>query len=227
MRELRCPGLHTTAGAEEGVRLIERIREALIEGRDEEVARLTRKALQAGESAGQLSGCALIAAMDIVGERFRKREIFLPEVLLSARAMHAGMEVLRPHLEGEEAAPRGTVIIGTVEGDIHDIGKNLVAILLRGAGCRVIDLGKNVAPAAFVKAAGENPGAVVGLSALLITTMPAMARVVTALRDSGLEGSRIMIGGAPVSVSYAEQIGADGYGPDAAGAVELVNGWLT
>jgi 5-methyltetrahydrofolate--homocysteine methyltransferase len=140
--------------------------------------------------------------------------------------MHAGLAILKPRLEGSAAAPRGVVVIGTVEGDLHDIGKNLVAILLRGAGYDVVDLGHDVSPARFVSAARELGARVVGMSALLTTTMPVMGRVTAALREAGLSDVRTIIGGAPVSEAFAREIGADGYGYDAARACEIVRTWL-
>jgi corrinoid protein of di/trimethylamine methyltransferase len=202
--------------------IVDQIKEAVMEGRDGDVSALTKQALAAGVSAGDLSDKALIAAMTVVGERFRTREIFLPEVLLAARAMNAGLQALKPHLEGGRVAGRGTVIMGTVEGDIHDIGKNLVSIMLRGAGFEVVDLGNNVPAAKFVEAAREHEACVVGMSALLTTTMPGMGRVISALRESGQDRVKVIAGGAPVSQAFADEIGADGYGPNAAGAVEVI-----
>jgi 5-methyltetrahydrofolate--homocysteine methyltransferase len=206
--------------------VIERLKEALIEGRDAEVRRLAEEALAGGTPAADLLDAGLVAGMNVVGERFRARDIFLPDVLLAARAMYAGLEVLRPRLETSATASKGTVVLGTVEGDLHDIGKNLVGILLRGAGYEVVDLGHNVSPAAFVEAARERRAQVVGMSALLTTTMPAMGRVVAALREAGLGDVRTIIGGAPLSEEYARRIGAQAYGFDAARAVELVRAWL-
>lgn len=206
--------------------ITERIREALIEGLDADVRRLAEEALGAGCAAQEVLNQGLIAAMEVVGERFRTREIFLPDVLLAARAMHAGLAVIQPHLEAGAAASRGTVILGTVEGDLHDIGKNLVGILLRGVGYEVVDLGHDVGPAAFVEAARTRQARVVGMSALLTTTMPAMGRVVAALREAGLHDVKTMVGGAAVSQAFAQEIGADAYGCDAAKACEIVKSWL-
>ena len=205
---------------------IQRIGEALMGGRNDEVAALTREALDGGACAEDLMAGGLIAPMGVIGDRFRRREIYLPDVLLAARAMQAGIDVLRPSLEGGEVPHRGTVILGTVAGDIHDIGKNLVGILLRGSGCRVVDLGHNVSAAAFVEAAREHGADIVGMSALLTTTMPAMAGVVSALKEAGLGSTKVMVGGAPVSEEFATRIGADGYGADAASAVALADRWL-
>lgn len=206
--------------------ITDRLREALIEGRDDDVRRLAREALDGGLGAREVLDKGLIPAMEVVGERFRTRAIFLPDVLLAARAMHAGLEVVRPGLEAGAVRSRGTVVLGTVEGDLHDIGKNLVAIMLRGLGYEVLDLGTNVSTTAFVEAARDHRAGVVGMSALLTTTMPAMARVVTALRDAGLDDVRTMVGGAAVSEAFAREIGADAYGGDAARACEIVRAWL-
>ena len=205
---------------------LETIKDALIAGRHEDVARLVGEALEAGEDAGRLLDEGLLPGMDVVGERFRAYEVFLPDVLLAARAMYAGLDLLKPRLEGTDRKRRGTVVIGSVEGDLHDIGKNLVAIMLRGAGFDVFDLGNNVSPPAFVAGAREHGADVLGMSALLTTTMPVMARVVGGLREAGLEGVKIIVGGAPVSQSFAAEIGADAYAWDAARAVEVVKGWL-
>jgi 5-methyltetrahydrofolate--homocysteine methyltransferase len=203
-----------------------KIHEALAQGLDAEVARLAREALDAGRGARQILDEELIPAMEVVGERFRTREIFLPDVLLAARAMHAGLDVIRPGLEGGAGAARGTVILGTVEGDLHDIGRNLVGIMLRGMGYDVVDLGHDVAPAAFVEAARSRGARVVGMSALLTTTMPSMRRVVAALKEAGLHEVKTMVGGAAVSQAFAREIGADAYGCDAAKACEIVKSWI-
>jgi 5-methyltetrahydrofolate--homocysteine methyltransferase len=174
--------------------------------------------------AKQILDEGLIAAMDKVGELFREQEIFLPDVLLAARAMYAGLDVLRPLLIRDNVPTLGKVVIGTVQGDLHDIGKNLVGIMLKGAGFDVIDLGNDVAPERFVATAEQEGAAVIGMSALLTTTMPAMKRVAELLRERGLSGKvRTIIGGAPVTADYAHRIGADAYGYDAANAVEVVS----
>jgi 5-methyltetrahydrofolate--homocysteine methyltransferase len=204
----------------------DRIREALTQGLDADVRQLCQDALEAGSSAKEILDTALIPAIEVVGDRFRSREIFLPDVLLAARAMHAGLAVIRPRLEAGASVSRGTVILGTVEGDLHDIGKNLVGIMLRGMGYEVVDLGINVSPAAFVEAVRGRQARVVGLSALLTTTMPAMRRVIAALREAGLHDVKTMVGGAAVSQAFAHEIGADAYGCDAARACEIVKSWL-
>lgn len=203
--------------------LLSEISEKLIGGDDEAVANLTRDALANGLPPRDLLDNALIAGMNEVGRRFKTHELFLPDVLLAARAMYAGLELIKPLLEKSGGASRGSVVLGTVQGDLHDIGKNLVGIMLRGAGYEVIDLGHDVPPERFIAAARERQASVIGLSALLTTTMPAMRRVVECLREAGLSGQiRVIIGGAPVSAEYAREIGADAYGYDAANAVERV-----
>ncbi|MGC8874122.1 MAG: corrinoid protein [Chloroflexia bacterium] len=201
--------------------ILERIAEKLYEGKHTEVAALVQEALRSGCSAAEvLSG--LIAGMDRVGRDFKAGELFVPEVLVAARAMHAGMAVLRPLL-AETGVPRiGTYVIGTVQGDLHDIGKNLVRMMLEGAGFEVIDLGTDVAPERFVAAVQEHRPQIVGMSALLTTTMVRMRDTIEALRRAGLRDSvKIMVGGAPLTAAYAQEIGADAYAPDAATAVEV------
>ena len=164
----------------------------------------------------------LIGAMDEVGRRFAEGDLFVPEMLVAAQAMKAGLELLRPHLSSADAKPRGTVVIGTVKGDLHDIGKNLVAMMMEGAGFKVVDLGVDVEPQKFAAAAREHNADCVALSALLTTTMPQMADMVAVLTESGMrEKVKVMIGGAPVTAEFAQKIGADGYGEDAPAAVAL------
>ena len=192
-------------------------------GHDQEVRALTQTALDQSVPATQILEEGLIAGMQVVGERFRAHEIFLPQVLLSARAMSAGVELLEPHLGRTDVRSRGKIVIGTVKGDLHDIGKNLVGIMLAGAGFEVVDLGKDVSPEKFVETARESEADVIGMSALLTTTMPAMKQVISLLKESGLDSSvRTIVGGAPVTEDYAREIGADSYGFDAANAVERV-----
>ncbi|HUL76134.1 MAG TPA: corrinoid protein [Vicinamibacteria bacterium] len=207
--------------------ILERIAEALEQGDDQLVARLTAEALGAGLEAGDVLQQGLVAGMSVVGEHFRLREIFLPDVLLSARAMYAGLAVLKPHLSSAGVASRGKVVIGTVKGDLHDIGKNLVGIMLKGAGFEVIDLGHDVAPEAFVDAAVREGAPLIGMSALLTTTMTRMRDVVALLKERGLAGRvRTVVGGAPVNAEFAREIGADGYACDAAAAVDRVRALL-
>jgi 5-methyltetrahydrofolate--homocysteine methyltransferase len=191
----------------------------LQKGRAKAVKGITEKLVDEGVPVRTIVD-ELIAAMAVVGERFKKHEVYVPEVLIAARAMNGAMEVLEPVLVKEGVEPVGSVIIGTVKGDLHDIGKNLVSMMFRGAGFEVIDLGVDVPPETFVEAAREKNCRLIGLSALLTTTMPGMKAVVDALRAEGLD-VKVIIGGAPVTQAYADEIGADGYATDAASAVEV------
>jgi 5-methyltetrahydrofolate--homocysteine methyltransferase len=203
--------------------LLKRIADALRQGDDRQVGAFTAEALAAGRPAAEVLQGGLVAGMNVVGEEFRRREIFLPDVLLSARAMYAGLDLLRPHLARDGVPSRGKVVLGTVKGDLHDIGKNLVGILLKGAGFEVIDLGHDVPAEAFVDAAVREGATLVGMSALLTTTMPRMKDVVSLLRERGLAGRvRTIVGGAPVDAEFAREIGADDYACDAATAVARV-----
>jgi 5-methyltetrahydrofolate--homocysteine methyltransferase len=203
--------------------ILSRISDALQQGDDQQVATLTSEALRSGLVAGEILDRGLVAGMNVVGERFRVRDIFLPDVLLAARAMYAGLGLLKPHLASAGVASRGKIVIGSVQGDLHDIGKNLVGILLKGAGFEVIDLGHDVAPEAFVEAAESQGAPLIGMSALLTTTMPRMREVVDLVRRRGLGGRiRTIVGGAPVNSGFAREIGADDYACDAATAVERV-----
>ena len=197
------------------------IKQAVIEGDDKQVTTLTRRALDEGVSAETILNDALIVGMGEVGELFEQGEYFVPELLLSARAMQAAMEVLRPLLSASSYQPLGKVVMGTVQGDLHDIGKKLVAMMLEGSGFEVIDLGTDVAPERFVETVEESGAQVVGLSALLTTTLPAMEATVSALREAGPVKVKVMIGGAPVTSAFASSIGADGYAADASSAVAL------
>jgi len=206
---------------------LNRIAGALQQGDDQQVGQLTREALDSGTPAGDVLQRGLVAGMNVVGEQFRRREIFLPEVLLSARAMYTGLDILKPHLARDGVPLRGKVVIGTVKGDLHDIGKNLVGIMLKGAGFEVIDLGHDVSPEAFVEAAVREGATLIGMSALLTTTMPRMKDVVALVRERGLAGRvRTIVGGAPVNADFAREIGADDYACDAATAVERVKSLL-
>jgi 5-methyltetrahydrofolate--homocysteine methyltransferase len=203
--------------------ILKQIAQSLETGDDAAVPQLTRDALAQGIAATSILDDGLIAGMNAVGEKFRVHDIFLPDVLLAARAMYAGMEVLKPLLISEGVASRGRVVIGSVQGDLHDIGKNLVGIMLKGAGFEVIDLGNDVSATQFVEAAKSRQARVIGMSALLTTTMPVMKEVVDLLKKENLGGRiKTVIGGAPVSRDYAEEIGADAYGYDCAQAVESV-----
>jgi len=196
---------------------------ALQEGDDARVDELTRQAIAAEMPAKQILDDGLIAGMAVVGDRFKAHEIFLPDVLIAAKAMYAGLGQLKPLLARDGVPPMGKVVLGTVQGDLHDIGKNLVGIMLGGAGFEVVDLGNDVSPERFVETAESQGASVIGLSALLTTTMSAMSRVVDLVRERGLAGRvRVIVGGAPVSESFAAEIGADAYGYDAANAVDRV-----
>ncbi len=197
--------------------------DAVVRGDHQRAGELTREMIEVGAHPKTVLDGGLIAGMNVVGERFRVRDIFLPDVLLAARAMYAGMDELRPLLIREGVPSLGKVVIGTVRGDLHDIGKNLVGIMLKGAGFEVIDLGHDVPPQKMVSTARAEGARVIGMSALLTTTMPVMKEVVELLRQEKLDAEiRTVIGGAPVSESYAREIGADAYGFDAANAVEVV-----
>ncbi len=193
--------------------------QSVIEGDWDATLLLAQEALDAGYDANTVMD-ALVGGMDTVGEEWRVGNMFIPEVLRSAKAMHAGMDVVRPLLSIEDAKLRGVVVIGTVQGDLHDIGKSLVAMMLEGGGFRVYDLGVDVSPARFVEAVKAHEPALVGMSSLLTTTMPYMRDTIRSLEEAGLRGSvKILIGGAPVTPEFADSIGADGYAPDGASAV--------
>ena len=198
-----------------------RIARALILGDRETVGRMTQAGLDRGLDPKQIIFRGLIPGMDVVGEKFRRNEYYVPQVLLSARAMYAGLDLLKPLLTARAGGEYlGTVVIGTAQGDLHDIGKNLVAMMLEGAGFKVINLGRDVAPEKFVAAVKEHDAQIVGISALMTTTMPAMKRTIDALEKGGLrERVKVMIGGAPVNQAYADEIGADGYAKDSTLAV--------
>jgi 5-methyltetrahydrofolate--homocysteine methyltransferase len=205
------------------VGVLAEISERLLVGDDEAVSSLTEQAIADGLPPKQILDDGLIAGMNTVGEQFKNHEIFLPEVLLAARAMYAGMDQLKPLLLKEGIPSRGKVVLGSVQGDLHDIGKNLVGIMLKGAGFEVVDLGADVAPEKFIEAARAHDAAVIGMSALLTTTMPAMKTVIDRVAEEGLAGKvKVIVGGAPVSGDFAVEIGADAHGYDAANAVERV-----
>jgi len=194
--------------------------ENLINGKADPVRKLTQKALDEGIPPGQILNEGLIKGMSVVGEKFKNNEFYVPEVLIAARAMHAGMDILKPLLASSGVKPVGKVILGTVKGDLHDIGKNLVAMMLEGAGFEVNDLGIDVSPEKFVEAVKKG-GDIVAMSALLTTTMTAMKTTLEALEEAGVRDNvKTMIGGAPVTQNYADEIGADGYARDAASAAD-------
>lgn len=188
---------------------------------EETVKAQTRAELEGGTDVATILNEGLIAPMDEVGERFSAGDLFIPEMLKAAQVMKTGLEILKPHLTDSQSRSKGTVVIGTVKGDLHDIGKNLVSMMLEGAGFEVVDLGVDVSSERFVKTASEKNARVIGLSALLTTTMPAMDSTVKAVKEAGLSAKTI-VGGAPVTQAFADTIGADGYSADAAGAVKLV-----
>jgi 5-methyltetrahydrofolate--homocysteine methyltransferase len=199
----------------------DQLKQALIAGNADTVNALTQALLATGASARQILDEALLPGMEVVGERMRSGECFIPEVLLSARTMQGALDILRPHMAAGDSASAGTVVIGTVEGDLHDIGKNLVAMMLAGAGFEVVNLGTGVTSAQFVAAVAEHQPLILGMSALLTTTLPHMAETIAALKAAGLRDSvKVMVGGAPVTQAYADEVGADGYGANAGLASE-------
>ncbi len=192
-------------------------------GRFREIAQLVENALKDGISPSEILSDGLIHGMGVVGEKFKNNQVFIPEVMMSARAMQTGLDNLKPYFDKNESQKRGRVCIGTVKGDQHDIGKNLVKIMMEGRGIEVVDLGVNVEPSAFISAVKNQDCAVICCSALLTSTMPQMQKVVDLCVEEGIrEGVKIMVGGAPLSADYAKKIGADGYAPDAASAADKV-----
>jgi len=197
------------------------ISEFLQKGRAKEVKELTQSALDEGVGPQEILEQGLLDGMNIIGQKFKNNEVFVPEVLIAARAMNAGMEILKPHLISANVQDKGTVVIGTVKGDLHDIGKNLVAMMIKGKGMQVIDLGIDVPAQRFVQEAVANNAKIIACSALLTTTMKEMEQVVKAVDEAGLRGKiKVMIGGAPVTESFCKSINADRYTPDATSAAE-------
>jgi len=202
--------------------ILQAIASNLYNGEDQEVSSLVQQALDQGMAPGEILSGGLIAGMDEVGKDFKAGELFVPEVLIAARAMHAGMAVLRPLLAESDTPSAGKYVIGTVKGDLHDIGKNLVRMMVEGAGFETIDLGTDVSAEGFVAAVREHQPELLGMSALLTTTMVQMKTIIEALEEAGLRDSvKIMVGGAPVTAAFAEEVGADAYAPDAATAVDV------
>jgi len=199
--------------------ILEEIAENVIKGQAPKVEELTKKAVDEGTAVGDILKKGLIGGMGVIGARFKKNEVYVPEVLIAARAMKAGMAVIKPLLAESDVEPVGTILIGTVKGDLHDIGKNLVAMMLEGAGFNVIDAGIDVKPEDFIAQIKQNNPQVLAMSALLTTTMPGMEATIKALNDAGIQ-VKTMIGGAPITQKYADEINADGYAPDAASAVD-------
>ncbi len=182
---------------------------------------LVEKALADNIPAGDILNNGLISGMNSIGIKFRNNEVFIPEVLVAARAMKGALEILKPHLAAAKVESKGKILVGTVKGDLHDIGKNIVVIMLEGAGFDVIDLGIDVSKEQFLDGISKENPSLIGLSALLTTTMPYMKDIIAAIRESGNDGVKVMIGGAPVTENFASEIGADGYAPDASTAVDL------
>ncbi len=207
--------------------ILNQLSESLQKGDHEKVAELTHQALKEKLGPKTILDDGLIAGMNIVGEKFKAHQIFLPHVLLAARAMYAGMDILKPLMIKEGIKTIGKVVIGSVKGDLHDIGKNLVGIMLKGAGFDVIDLGNDVAPEKFVETAKTEQADAIGMSALLTTTMPGMKEVVELLKAENLYGKiKVVIGGAPVTKEFAAEIGADAYAFDGVNAVDTVKGFI-
>jgi 5-methyltetrahydrofolate--homocysteine methyltransferase len=203
-------------------RIYERISTAILEGDAEKSAKLAQRALEQGEEPKDVLDNGLVVGMSEVGARFKRGDMFVPEVLMSAEAMQAGLEVLRPELVARGVQLIGKILMGTVKGDLHDIGKNLVSMMCEGSGFDVIDIGFNADPETFVNAIKEHQPNIVGMSAMLTTTMRAMGHTIKAIEEAGLRDQvKIMVGGAPVDAEFAERIGADGYGSNAPAGADL------
>ena len=202
--------------------MLDKMQDALMAGKKAEVEALIDQAVAAGMSARRILNEGLIVGMERLGVLFKNNEVFIPEVLVAARAMNAGLTKLEPLLIKEKVEPKGLILIGTVKGDLHDIGKNLVAMMLKGAGYKIVDLGTDVPAERFAAAAREHGAQVIALSALLTTTMVQMKSIIQALQAAGISAP-VIVGGAPLTQEYAAQIGARGYAPDAASAVDIVN----
>ena len=207
--------------------ILTEISEKIQKGKTKDIKALVPQALEAGVPATEILNDGLLAGMSIIGTKFKNNEVFVPEVLIAARAMKAGTDILKPYLVSADAKPLGKVVLGTVRGDLHDIGKNLVKIMFEGKGLEVIDLGVDVAPEAFVSAAKENGANIIACSALLTTTMEEMKNVVDLCKAEGIRDNvKIMVGGAPITDAFCEEIGADKYTPDAASAAEAAAAFL-
>jgi 5-methyltetrahydrofolate--homocysteine methyltransferase len=206
---------------EKEMTILEEMAESLIEGQEDKVAELTKTALAEGIGSTEILNKGLMAGMNVVGERFKEADIFIPEVMLAAKAMMASMEILKPELAGGDSQSMGKVILGTVSGDVHKIGKNLVGIMLTGAGFEVIDLGEGVPPQKFVEAVVREQASLIAMSALLTLTMPVMKETIEELKEAGLTNQvKTLVGGAVVNQEFADEIGADGFAPDAVSAVQ-------
>lgn len=205
----------------------EEIAEHVIGGNAAKVMELVQGAVDSKEDPQVILQQGLLAGMSVIGEQFKKNEVYVPEVLIAARAMKAGMSIIKPILTSANVKGKGTIVIGTVKGDLHDIGKNLVGMMLEGAGFDVVDAGIDVNAENFLDVAQKNDAQIIGMSALLTTTMPSMKEVIKTLKNSALKDKvMVMIGGAPVTQDYAEEIGADGYAPDAASAADMAKALL-
>jgi len=200
---------------------IQDICEAVVSLNRDNVAKAVQATIDSGVAVDDILNDGLIGAMDLIGTKFSAGEVFVPEMLMAAKAMQCGLDVLKPHLAGDAMTAKGTVILGTVKGDLHDIGKNLVCMMIEGAGFKVVDLGVDVDTTTFVDKAREHDADVVAISALLTTTMPSMAATVDAIKEAGLK-AKTVVGGAPVTDAYAKQIGAHGFSDNAPGAVDLI-----
>jgi len=200
------------------------ISENVQSGRAPQVKELVQKAVDDGVDIQEILNDGLVSGMSLIGEKFKNNEVYVPEVLIAARAMHAGMDIVKPKLAESGVKAKGTAVVGTVKGDLHDIGKNLVCMMLEGAGFEVVDVGVNVEPDTFVSEIQKNDADIVGMSALLTTTMGAMQTNIEAFKEAGVyDNVKILVGGAPVTQSYADEIGAHGYSDDAASAVDVAN----
>jgi len=196
--------------------------DSIIAGDNVKSKEITQKLVDSGVSSSEILNEGLVPGMEVVGKKFKANEMYIPEVLIAARAMHAAMDIIKPMLSESGAKMKGTVIIGTVQGDLHDIGKNLVGMMLEGGGFSVIDAGVDISAEKFVEEAKKSNAKLIGLSALLTTTMPVMKDVIAALKaDSATADVKVMVGGAPLTQEYADSIGAKGYAPDASSAVDL------
>ena len=200
---------------------LQQLTTAVEKGNRAEATKLTKEFLAAGMKPLDIVEQGLVPGMAIIGEKFKNNQVFVPEMLIAARAMKECMAILEPLLVQAGIKPKFTAVIGTVQGDLHDIGKNLVAMMWKGANFGVVDLGTNVSPDKFAAAAKEHNAQLIGLSALLTTTMPSMKTTVEAVKKAGLTNVKILIGGAPITSEYAKEIGADGFAPDAASAVDI------
>lgn len=202
--------------------IYETIKELVVDGKFKDIETEVQQAVDSGADLNRLINDAMIPAMDIVGKKFADGDIYVPEMLVSATTMKRGLDIIKPLLQSDEAEERGTIVMGTVKGDLHDIGKNLVTMMLEGAGFKIVDLGVDVKIENLMDVLKKEKADILGLSALLTTTMPEMKKVIEALKEAGLRDKvKVMVGGAPIDRGFADQIGADGYGEDAAEAVQL------